>query len=97
MLFRSQVRKTLNIRYAKTIRLLVLMFIGMIAFYLVSALFNQIIGDSTRYPRLIMLVMLGFGSIATLSAYFVSTYMLQVPQAIFGEHFADRIVRRFKR
>lgn len=92
-----QVRKTLNIRYAKTIRLLVLMFIGMIAFYLVSALFNLIIGDSTRYPRIIMLVMLGFGSIATLSAYFVSTYMLQVPQAIFGEHFADRIVRRFKR
>jgi O-antigen/teichoic acid export membrane protein len=92
-----QVRKTLHVRYKKTLRLLMLMVLGMMAFYGVSFLFNTIIGDPTRYSRMLMLVILGFGSIATLSAYFVSTYWLQVPQAIFGEHFADRIVRRFKR
>lgn len=92
-----QVRKTLHIRYKKTMRMLALMMLSMVAFYVVSALFNLLIGDPTRYPRMIMLVMLGFGSIATLSAYFISTYMLQVPQAIFGEHFADRIIGRFKR
>ncbi|MDP2812970.1 MAG: oligosaccharide flippase family protein [Erysipelotrichaceae bacterium] len=92
-----QVRKTLNIRYAKTVRLLILMFFGMIAFYLVTALFNLMIGDPTRYSRIVMLIILGFGSIASLSAYFVSTYLLHVPQSIFGEQFADRIVRRFKR
>jgi O-antigen/teichoic acid export membrane protein len=90
-----QVRRTLQIRYKKTVRMLMLMMLSMVAFYVVSALFNLLIGDPTRYPRMIMLFLLGFGSIATLSAYFVSTYMLQVPQEIFGEHFADRILRRF--
>lgn len=92
-----QVRKTLKIRYKKTLRLLFLMFLGMVGFYAVSVLFNWAFGDPTEYPRLIMLVILGFTSILCLSVYFVSTYMLQVPQAIFGENFADRIVRRFKR
>jgi O-antigen/teichoic acid export membrane protein len=92
-----QVRKTLNVKYRKTLRLLMLMVLGMVAFFVVSFMFNMIIGDPTRYSRMLMLIILGFGSIATLSAYFLSTYWLQVPQAIFGEHFAERFVRRFKR
>lgn len=92
-----QVRKTLKVRYKKTLKLMLLMFLGMVAFYLVSVLFNWIFPDPTLYPRFLMLIILGFGSVSALSAYFALTYALQVPQAIFGENFADRIIGRFKR
>jgi len=92
-----QVRKTLKVRYKKTVRLMFLMFLGMVAFYMVSVLFNWIFHDPTQYPRFLMLIILGFGSVFALSAYFALTYYLQVPQAIFGENFADRIIGRFRR
>jgi O-antigen/teichoic acid export membrane protein len=92
-----QVRKTLKVRYKKTLRLMLLMILGMVAFYLVSVLFNWIFQDPTQYPRFLMLIILGFGSVSALGAYFAFTYMLQVPQAIFGENFAERILSRFRR
>jgi hypothetical protein len=73
------------------------MFFGMAGFYAVSVLFHWLISDPTIYSRFIMLIILGFTTIFALSVYFVTTYMLQVPQAIFGDNFADRIVKRFKR
>ncbi len=92
-----QIRKTLGIRYTKTLRLLLLMIVGMISFYAVSVLFGLLIGDPTHYPRIIMLIILGIGTLLTMAAYFATTYWLQVPQAIFGEDFAEKIILRFKR
>ncbi len=92
-----QIRKTLGIRYTKTLRLLLLMIVGMISFYAVSVLFGLLIGDPTHYPRIIMLIILGIGTLLTMAAYFATTYWLQVPQAIFGEDFAEKIILRFRR
>lgn len=92
-----QIRKTLGIRYTKTLRLLLLMIVGMISFYAVSVLFGLLIGDPTHYPRIVMLIILGIGTLMTMAAYFATTFWLQVPQAIFGEDFAEKIILRFRR
>jgi hypothetical protein len=92
-----QIRKTLKIRYKKTWRLLLLMMVGLGAFTLISHLFGLVIPDPTQYPRLVMLIILGIGTLTTMGAYFLTTYWLQVPQAIFGENFADNMLKRFKR
>lgn len=92
-----QIRKTLKIRYKKTWRLFLLMMVGLGSFTLISQLFGWIIPDPTQYSRLVMLIILGIGTLTTMGAYFLTTYWLQVPQAIFGENFADNLLKRLKR
>lgn len=87
------IQKKVNIYFYNTLRKVLLMLVGLIAFMVVSYIFNVTGLIDYADNRIYVLLLLGAMGLGTCGAYVMVTLFLQVPQSIFHFELSDVLHR----